>query len=245
MNAVSLSMAFVMGFTLSLHCAGMCGPIMMVMPFRSFSGVRKVAAVAGYHLGRIYVYAFLAIALHSFSGLFEPKIQQVISISLGGLLLFAGLMTFFPSLQIKLSAPWSSWTRKQLGKWLARPGIVGMTIAGMLNGLLPCGLVYVALSASMATHDVWQAALFMYVFGMGTLPVLLAVTLFTGSKTMMGKLAFLRVGSAKKLVPVMMFVFGAIFLLRGMNLGIPYLSPKVVIENNQVTSECCHAKAKG
>jgi len=108
-----------------------------------------------------------------------------------------------------------------------------ITAAGLLNGLLPCGLVYMALSASLAVPSSAQAVGLMYIFGLGTVPMMAAITLLKS------RMAFLRTNHVRKLVPVIVFAFGCLFVLRGMNLGIPYLSPKVVVAQHEIRS-CCH-----
>ncbi len=236
MNAITYTMALLMGFTGSLHCAGMCGPIVWIMPFQAYKGFKKVIALGLYHTGRISVYAFLAVILHSFRSLFDPKMQQYISIILGATLLVAGILSFIPNHFIKFKLPWAEQVKKQLGNIIGKPGLSTIAIAGMLNGLLPCGLVYMALSASLTATTTLQSVAMMYIFGIGTLPMLVSITLL---KT---KLAFLRTNNVRKLVPVVVFAFGCLFILRGMNLGIPYLSPKVVIAHNEIKSCCCHKK---
>ncbi len=236
MSALSYTMALLMGFTGSLHCAGMCGPIIWIMPFQAFSGYKKIVALAVYHMGRISVYAALAIILHSFRSMFDPKVQQYISIILGGFLLVIGLFSFVPNHIIKLQLPWAAYLKKKLGQLIGKPGFGTLAIAGILNGLLPCGLVYMALSASLTATTALQAAAMMYVFGLGTLPMLVSITLL---KT---KLTLLRTNHIRKLVPVIVFSFGCLFILRGMNLGIPYLSPKVVVEQHEIKSCCCHKR---
>ncbi len=229
-------MAFLMGFTGSLHCAGMCGPIMWVMPFQFFNGAKKVLAVTLYHLGRVSVYAMLAVVLHSFRSFFDPRIQQYISIGLGSLLLLAGVLSFLPAAGFTgFNLPWSGTVKKLLGKFIGRPGIGAITAAGVLNGLLPCGLVYMALSATFTLGTSAQAAAFMYLFGAGTLPMLISISVLKY------KASALRVAHVKKLVPVVVFCFGCLFILRGLNLGIPYISPKVVVSGHQIHS-CCHKK---
>ena len=240
MNSITYTMAFLMGFTLSLHCAGMCGPIMMVMPFQRFNGARKFLAVAFYHIGRISVYAAMAVLLHSFRNHFQPRIQQYISIGLGAMLLLIGVFTFLPLRKWQINMPWSGAVRKLLGRFMGNPSLSAIGFAGVLNGLLPCGLVYVALSASMSATSLAQAAGFMFAFGIGTLPMLLSVTLLSKSGFAAKRMPFLRSASLKKLVPAIMFVFGFIFILRGMNLGIPYLSPKVEVVDHVIKSCCCH-----
>jgi len=227
--------ALLMGLTGSLHCAGMCGPIMLFMPFHHFKGAKKVAGVLLYHVSRVAVYAGMAVVLFSFRDLFAPRVQQVISITLGSILLVAGILSFIPgNKRLHLNLPWSQFVTKRLGQFISSPGLSSIALSGMLNGLLPCGLVYMALSASLAMHTAAQAALFTSVFGLGTMPVLFSIVIFR-SRLMTGRGTMLR-----RLTPVIVFSFGCLFLLRGMNLGIPYLSPKVQMSNGQVHACCCH-----
>lgn len=234
MNTYTLTMAILMGLTGSLHCAGMCGPIIWVMPFQRLSGIRKTLGIGLYHLGRISVYAVLAAVLHSFKSLFNPQVQQYVSIGMGGMLIVAGLFSFFPSSKFTIKLPWTGFVRKHLGAFMGNPSVGSLFVTGMLNGLLPCGLVYMALSATMVVPDVGQAIAFMYVFGIGTVPMLVALTIIKD------RAKFLNFSSARKFVPVVMIAFGCLFMLRGMNLGIPYLSPKVTVEQNAVKAKCCH-----
>lgn len=229
--------ALLMGLAGSLHCAGMCGPIMLFMPFHRFNGIKKFLAVSLYHLSRISIYALMALIIYSFRSAFNPAIQQYISIGLGSLLLLAGLISFFPignRFQVKL--PWSAFVQKQLGRFIADPSLLSTAASGLLNGLLPCGLVYMALSATLTLQSPAQAMIFTYIFGIGTLPVLLGIIIFK-SRIIASHGSLLR-----KFTPFIVFSFGCLFLLRGMNLGIPYLSPKVEISHGQMHSCCCHKK---
>jgi sulfite exporter TauE/SafE len=232
---LSFALLFIAGTFTGFHCAGMCGPIVWIMPFQLFSGLKRVFAIALYHVGRISVYALLALVLHSFRNLFDPKIQQYISIVLGSILLVTGVLSFFSSGSFAIKLPWAEFVKKQLGKVIGQPRLGAITAAGILNGMLPCGLVYMALSASMTVGSSGQAAGLMYFFGIGTMPMLVSITLLKH------KVQFLRLNQVKRLVPIVVFGFGCLFVLRGMNLGIPYLSPKVVVAQNGIHS-CCHKK---
>lgn len=228
-------MALLMGLTGSLHCAGMCGPIMMFLPFQHFRGLKRAAAIALYHFGRISVYALMTLVVYSFRSSFNPRWQQYVSVSLGAILLLAGLLSFLPlTARLQVRMPWSDFVKRQLGRFMGAPGLPAMLVSGMLNGMLPCGLIYMVLSATTALHSVTEAVLFTYFFGLGTMPMLVSIILFR-SHIMLAKGV-----SYKKFTPVFVFVFGCIFLLRGMNLGIPYLSPKVQVTNGQIHSSCCH-----
>jgi uncharacterized protein len=233
MESFSFLLAFTMGLAGSLHCAGMCGPIVWIMPFQMMNGYKKALAIFLYHLGRTSVYALMGLLLHSFSSLFHPQWQQYISVALGVLLLAIGIISFIPGKK-SISLPWGDAVKNKLGSLIGNPSLPSFLYSGALNGLLPCGLVYMALSASATASSPLQAMALMYVFGAGTMPVLVALTLLKN------KMQFLRAQHIKKLVPVVMLVFGCIFVLRGMNLGIPYLSPMVSVEQQQVKASCCH-----
>lgn len=237
MSTISFAMALLMGFTGSLHCAGMCGPIMLVMPFANIGGgMKKWSGIFLYHLGRTSVYAVMAYILYSFRSFFQPQIQQYISIALGIILLILGLITFLPGSRFSISLPWSGFVRKQISKFIGGPSIFSLFVTGVLNGLLPCGLVYMALAAAITAQSSVQAAMLMYAFGIGTVPMLVSITIVKS------KISFLHLKNIKKLVPVTMFVFGSLFVLRGMNLGIPYLSPKLEVTEHVVKANCCHKK---
>lgn len=233
MNSLTLSMAFLMGLTGSLHCAGMCGPIIWIMPFNNMVGLRKWLSVFLYHFGRVTVYALMALVLHSFKSLFHPQWQQTISIVLGSVFLLAGIVSFIPGSKLKIALPWMEIVKRQLGKYIGNPALPAIFTSGMLNGLLPCGMVYMALSATVSAGNAVSAMGLMYAFGFGTMPMLISITILKR------RFSVLNIHFAK-LVPVTLFVFGSLFVMRGMNLGIPYLSPKVVVEHNEVKASCCH-----
>jgi uncharacterized protein len=232
----TLAIAFLMGVTGSLHCAGMCGAIMWAMPFYSFQGARKVMAFALYHVLRISAYAGMASLLFSFHQLFRPGIQQIISVTLGIMLLIAGSLSFLPGRYSgNLSLPWAGFVKKQLSNFVGQPHLGKIAVSGLLNGLLPCGLVYMALSASTALSSPAHVLCFMYAFGAGTVPVL-ALIVFLRNR------AFFKWTGMRKLAPITVFFFGLLFVLRGLNLGIPYLSPKVESSNGKIVHSCCHKK---
>lgn len=228
--------ALLMGLTGSLHCAGMCGPIVLFMPFHAMTGMGKWLAIAAYHFGRISIYATMGLMLYSFKSAFHPQWQQQVSIIAGVVLLAVGLMSFAGKKILptpKLQKVYGLW-----GKLISKPNVLTLFAAGLINGALPCGLVYMALSLSTTATTALQALGAMYVFGLGTLPMLLTVTL-------LGK----RIQAAtrqwvSKAVPVTLFLFAGLFILRGLNLGIPYLSPKVVIEQQEIKASCCHKPEK-
>lgn len=233
MSGFSISLAFLMGLTGSLHCAGMCGPLIWMMPFHARKGIRKWTGILVYHQARISVYAAMGWLLFSFRELFHPQWQQYIAISLGLALLIVGTLTFLPGSVFRITVPWTAVIQQQAGRFIGKPDIWSLSISGIMNGLLPCGLVYMALSATMAAPDTLHAVLMMYAFGAGTIPMLVALTLLRS------RVAGLSLFRMKKFVPVMMLTFGGLLLLRGMNLGIPYLSPEITVEQQTIKASCC------
>jgi hypothetical protein len=110
--------------------------------------------------------------------------------------------------------------KSNLGKLLQKADYKSRFLTGILNGFLPCGMVYMALTASLAAGGIWQSASFMALFGLGTLPFMFAVVLVGNLVTQAFRVKILQI------IPFMMIVLGALFILRGLELGIPYLSPK-------------------
>lgn len=105
---------------------------------------------------------------------------------------------------------------------------------GILNGFLPCGLVYVALAGAVASETALNGAIYMFLFGLGTYPLMFVLSLGRAWKGLQQRLAM------RKLIPWMAAVIGILFIVRGMNLGIPYLSPKMTQNHHQTEVECCH-----
>jgi hypothetical protein len=102
MVAIILS-AFTLGILGSLHCIGMCGPLVMSMPFQKVREGSIYVATINYHLGKTLTYAFLGLLAGGIGqGFAFFKWQQILSISAGIILL---LITFFPFLKKNVSVP--------------------------------------------------------------------------------------------------------------------------------------------
>lgn len=212
----------------SLHCVGMCGPLALALPIGVGSTGTFLVGRALYNLGRVVTYA----AMGMVAGLIGQKIvfygfQQTVSIAAGALMIGAYA---FPALVgrhlARLSFLDAIATRVQqaFADLLGRRSLLTMLLIGLVNGLLPCGLVYVALAGSAMTGDPFRGALFAAVFGLGTFPMMFVVSVL--GRRVSPEMRQ-RIG---KLVPVFMIALGALFILRGMNLGIPMVSPKVGTE---------------
>lgn len=220
--------AFLLGLIGSLHCAGMCGPLALALPVTSGSALSFAAGRAAYNLGRVLTYCGLGVIFGLMGKtLLLAGIQRWVSISLGVLLL-AGL---FGSRKLALSRPvsvWVAWLKTRMSARLRQRSFSSLLLLGILNGLLPCGLVYVAGAGAVLSDSVLSGAAYMAAFGAGTLPMMLAIS---GS----GKLIPLSLRlKLLKALPISVFLLATLLILRGMSLGIPYLSP------NLATGACCH-----
>jgi sulfite exporter TauE/SafE len=113
------------------------------------------------------------------------------------------------------------WGNKWFGKLFRSKSSASFFLIGVLNGLLPCGFVYVALIASLAMQSALQGALFMTLFGLGTFPMMFAIS-------MLGQMINLKFRQqVSRFVPVFAILFACFFILRGLNLGIPFVSPQI------------------
>ncbi|RMH65222.1 MAG: sulfite exporter TauE/SafE family protein [Calditrichaeota bacterium] len=218
--------ALVLGIVGSLHCVGMCGPIVLALPHNTthtFS--RFLSGRLTYNSGRIITYALLGLIFGSLGHLIAlAGFQSTLSIFLGVLVLsslFLPLETSFAVLT--RSRLW----RSTIGALFRKQSHGALLGIGLLNGLLPCGLVYTALAGAAASGDGLYGAGFMAVFGLGTLPALLIVALIGRRISPSGR-PWLR-----KALPFATFVLGVLLILRGMSLGIPYVSPNLEMQKTE------------
>ncbi|HXF09147.1 MAG TPA: sulfite exporter TauE/SafE family protein [Desulfuromonadaceae bacterium] len=223
-------MAFVLGLFGSLHCAGMCGPLTLAMPVGGRNAGGFVIGRFMYNGGRIVTYSLIGTVFGVFGkSLVLIGVQRWASIGVGVMLLL-GLVV---STRGMIWSPLIRAVEKikvKMAPLLRQRSLTSLFTLGMLNGLLPCGLVYVAAGASAVTGGVVSGTLSMLFFGLGTLPMLLAIGL---SRTMFPPIWRLKL---LKAVPLSVFILAALLILRGLALGIPYLSPDLA------SGSCCHMK---
>lgn len=233
-----MASALVLGLLGSLHCLGMCGPIAFMLPLSRTQPYKKVLQLSLYHLGRLFSYALMGFAFGLVGkGLQLFGFQQKLSIGIGVLMI---LLVVVPS---KFYAGFSwvsplykfvSKMKSKLGATLKKQSPDTFLTIGFLNGFLPCGLVYVALFGAIAFGTPLQGSMYMILFGLGTVPLMTSVvyasTLFSG-----------RVKSKiRKLVPVFVFIIGLLFIVRGLGLGIPYVSPQPITQEMVAADMECH-----
>ena len=211
--------AFTIGIVGSLHCVGMCGPLAMAMPYKAPTHLQTGLNIAQYHLGRILTYALLGGLIGLLGkGIFLAGMQQALSIITGVLLVIAAFLSLrVTSRMINNSFAQGFYfkVKSGMGRLLKSGSSTSLLLIGMLNGLLPCGLVYMAIVGAMTTGSVINGMAYMALFGAGTVPLVLLAS-FAGTFANMRLRNTLR-----KLTPVFLVCFGALLIMRGMNFDIP------------------------
>ena len=226
---------FLMGLLGSVHCIGMCGPLIMALPFSQKSNAQKWASLFLYHFGKIASYSLLGILFGLFGSQFPIfGFQQNISIVIGVTMLFYVVYVFVlkpKHIQLGVFNGLYNSLFKALGILFKSKHTGAFLLIGLLNGLLPCGMIYMALSSAMATQHILSGGILMAFFGLGTVPALLMVAL--GGQYI--GVAFRR--NIQKLLPVFLLGMGVLLILRGLNLRIPYISPNAGIGVDVIS---CH-----
>ncbi|SMO45665.1 sulfite exporter TauE/SafE family protein [Solitalea koreensis] len=226
--------AIVFGFVGSFHCIGMCGPIALALPFSNHEGLAKVVAIFTYNIGRIITYAIIG-ALFGLLGLGIrlAGYQQLLSISLGIFIIFSVLAPYLYQSNAGLLKKPISFISNKIGNLLKQSNYASLFCIGLLNGLLPCGFVYLGIVWTTSLANIGQGILFMVFFGLGTLPAMLGVSFATSMISIQWR------NRIKRLVPSFIIILGMILIIRGLNLGIPYLSPEINHQQN-TPSAICH-----
>lgn len=215
--------AIVLGLMGSFHCVGMCGPIALALPLNNTNWFTRIFGSLLYNVGRAITYALMGAIFGILGeGLQLGGFQRWISVIMGSIMVLA---VVFPALfkgsgkLDKYLYGYNARLKKRFGVLFNQRSYSSLFIIGLLNGLLPCGLVYMALAGAIATGGVASGALFMLIFGLGTLPMLLLISLAGNVVSSSFK------SKINKAIPYVIFVVGVLFILRGLNLGIPYVSP--------------------
>ncbi len=225
----------------SFHCMGMCGPVAVSLPLKERSWTTRIISSMLYNLGRVMTYMSLGLVFGLMGlGIHIWGFQQWTSIGVGTVMILGvAFPVFFHG--ARLTGPLDnllSGFRKLFGRFFGFRTYLSVWIIGLLNGFLPCGLVYIALAGALVSTSPSNGAIYMLFFGLGTMPALLSVSMVGNVIS----LAFRR--SIQKKLPYLIILIGVLFVLRGMNLGIPYISPKM--EKHQHRTEelqkpkCCH-----
>jgi uncharacterized protein len=238
---IDLYTALTIGLIGSLHCIGMCGPIAVALPLGHKGWFDRTSGAFLYNIGRSLTYGVLG-ALFGLlgKGIQMAGIQQWASIVMGVIMIASVLFPFLFRGKVNFERITSGYAVKLIShfrKMFGKQSKSNLFLIGLLNGLLPCGLVYVAVAGAINTNDILMGTMFMIVFGLGTLPVMLGVTLV--GNLISGGLR----QKLNKVVPVFIVILGIIFILRGLSLGIPFISPKSKMltpdKEVKVEGSCC------
>ncbi|MGK0637884.1 sulfite exporter TauE/SafE family protein [Schleiferia thermophila] len=237
--------AFLLGLAGSMHCVGMCGPLALAVPGLFSATTHRWANGLLYHLGRSFTYAAFG-ALFGLLGksLSLTGFQYAASLIAGFMMIVMGMLPFLQKRFEKFfSILYFTLNINNLRTKILKSdkNFLYLLILGMLNGLLPCGLVYVALAGALGTGGVGSGALFMFVFGTGTLPAMIFISIGGNTLFTFGKTNF------KKALSLVTVLVGFLFLLRAANLNIPFISPSkeaLIIKSASVTApdpsgSCC------
>ncbi len=228
--------AVILGLMGSLHCVGMCGPIAFMLPVDQTNNYKKFGQIFIYHFGRLMAYGIIGLVFGFLGkGLSIFGAQQKLSIAIGVLMILVVLIPYKTFNKYNLSKPIYkviSKVKNQLGKELKKKSPDTFLTIGFLNGFLPCGLVYMALFGAIAMGNALQGGLYMMLFGLGTIPLMTTAIYFSG---------LLKGGirqKVQKAIPVFVVVIGLLFILRGLGLGIPYVSPAPITQFATSAIEC-------
>ncbi len=213
--------AFILGLVGSLHCVGMCGPLTLLLPTDTSSKIRFLTGRLLYNLGRISTYALLGILI----GFMGEQVAVFVSqkwVSIGfGILIIIGLIvyhSFNKSLRfVYFNSRLNNWVSSLFGKAGKRPFFVSQYTFGLVNGLLPCGMVYAALAGAFLQVQVWEGGVYMLLFGLGTVPLMLLASLGFG---FVRKNRFF---SFKRIVPVSYSIIAILLIFRGISSDMPSL----------------------
>ena len=227
--------AFLLGLAGSMHCVGMCGPLALSLPVSHKSDLARLNGGLIYNAGRILSYSLLGFAFGTIGQLIiSSGLQNKLSISLGIIILVYLFIpkSFYSYFKINAANTPFLFLRQAIGKLFQSKKFSSLFFIGILNGFLPCGLVYLALSSSLLTGSSIHGGAFMFLFGLGTFPLMFA-TVFMGSY--LNQRVRLKINKA---LPVFLFMMAALLIIRGMELGIPYLSPSSIHLHAQAAVSC-------
>ena len=215
--------AFIFGLISSFHCIGMCGPIAMILPVDRNNQARKVTQIITYHLGRLFAYSTIGFIFGMLGkGFLLAGMQQKMSIFIGIAMILIILIPEKVVANYNFSKPIFkviSKIKTTLGSQFKNKSYKSLFTIGLLNGFLPCGMVYVALFGAIAMQSPTLGILYMVLFGLGTVPMMSSIVYLNSFLTISIR------NKIQKAIPYVAVFIGIVFILRGLGLGIPYISP--------------------
>ncbi len=215
--------ALIFGFFTSFHCIGMCGPIAIALPLKKNNWISKIISSLLYNFGRTITYGILGAIFGLLGKGFKMSgFQQWVSIAVGILMILSVLFPMMFKQKQYFDRIMYGFVGKMISafrKLFQKSSYPSLFFIGLLNGLLPCGPVYAAIALAIVGGGVISGSIYMILFGIGTIPIMLSLNLIghTISLSMRNKI--------RKIVPVFIVIIGLLFILRGLELGIPFISP--------------------
>jgi sulfite exporter TauE/SafE len=233
--------ALALGFLGSFHCIGMCGPIVLALPNHYQHKYVKIYSSLLYNMGRVITYGMLGLIFGLLGeGIYLGGMQQAVSIITGAVIIILVLFPYIlPAKMKQFSIMKYPLLKNAFSNLFKSESYSAYLLLGLINGLLPCGFVYIALSGALLMGDTLQGSIFMMLFGIGTIPAMFTLSM-AGSFV---SLSFRN--KIKKSIPYLSVIVGLILILRGFNLGIPYVSPMMSHEKQETNVDCCHKPEKG
>jgi len=207
-----------LGLAGSLHCVGMCGPLMLAIPLPSSERRAVLLQMLVYHSGRILTYAALGLLFGLLGkGMAIAGFQQVLSLAAGSFIIAMAFVAWRFEQLVTALPGFGAFTRsiqQRMGHLIHNhPGSATFSL-GLLNGLLPCGMVYAALAGAISTTNSMEGGIFMAIFGIGTLPLLLTATVLgrSFSSSIRRKIRIVQ--------PILLTFAGLLLIQRGLQLDI-------------------------
>jgi hypothetical protein len=228
--------ALLFGLIASLHCVGMCGPIAMMLPLDRNNEAKKGTQIITYHIGKLSAYGLLGLIFGLLGRSFYlAGIQQQLSIFVGILMIMVAVVPEKEFAKYNFSKPIYriiTKVKSSLGQQFKSKSYQSLFTIGLLNGFLPCGMVYVAIFGAIAMQSISMGIVYMLLFGLGTIPLLTAVIYISNL------LSFSFRGTLQKMIPLVAVLIGMLFIIRGLGLDIPYLSPSNLSLFVQAETNC-------
>jgi len=233
---------FLIGFLGSFHCVGMCGPIVLALPTGNASTFQLVFSRILYNLGRVLTYSFFGAVFGFFGrGIAFAGLQRYASITIGVIILLYYLTPSRFKGRLSRTSPYkllSNFVKKAFKRITKDGSPLSLFLFGIINGFLPCGFVYVAIAGAITTGGALSGAAFMALFGLGTTPIMLGTALL--GRFLSGKIR----STMNKLIPVFAVILAILFILRGLDLDIHYISPKLSNDVLEQPQYCAPNAAK-
>lgn len=215
--------ALIFGFVTSFHCIGMCGPIAIALPLKKKNWTAKISSSLLYNFGRTVTYGFLGAVFGLLGKGFKMAgFQQWVSIAVGILMILTVLFPVMFKQTEAINKLIFGYVGKLIGgfkRLFQTSTYSSLFYIGLLNGFLPCGPVYVAIAIAIVGGSIVSGTIYMILFGLGTIPIMLSLSLIGHTISVSAR------NKIRKIVPIFIILLGIIFILRGLQLGIPFISP--------------------